>query len=62
MNDKELTLKDNIKFENKDASSNLIIPKVLPTHLGKFKIVASNSVGTVDHTFELNVLGNDFEY
>jgi hypothetical protein len=54
LNNKELTAKEGYKFEG----SNLVIPKVLATHLGIFKIVASNSVGSVEHIFELNVIGN----
>lgn len=59
LNEKELTLKDNVKFENdaKTSASNLVIPKVLASHLGKFKVKASNTVGEIEHVFELNVLG-----
>jgi len=59
LNDKELTIKDNVKIETdaKSNACNLVIPKVSSTHLGKFKIVATNSVGSVEHTFDLNVLG-----
>jgi hypothetical protein len=59
LNDKELTIKDNVKFENdpKTLSNFLTIPKILPTHLGKYTIKASNNVGEVEHNFELNILG-----
>lgn len=39
-------------------ASCLVIPKVLHVHEGIFKIVATNSVGTTDHTFELTTMGN----
>ena len=55
LNDKELTIKDNVKLE----ASNLVIAKVLESHLGIIKIVASNSVGSVEHTFNLNVQGKN---
>ena len=60
LNDKELTVKDNVKIEvdAKTNACNLVIPKVSSTHLGKIKIVATNSVGSIEHTFDLNVLGN----
>ena len=60
LNGKELTAKDNVKFETdpKTASNNLIIAKVNQTvHLGKFTIKASNAVGENEHSFDLNVLG-----
>ena len=62
LNDKELTIKDKdvkLEVDAKTNACNLIIPKVSSTHLGKFKIVAVNSVGSIEHTFDLNVLGND---
>jgi hypothetical protein len=64
LNGKELTLKDNVKFETdpKTSSNNLIIPKINQTvHLGKYTIKASNSVGEVEHIFDLDVLGIKFE-
>jgi hypothetical protein len=60
LNGKELTLKDNVKFETdpKTSSNNLIIPKInQAVHLGKYTIKASNSVGEVEHIFDLDVLG-----
>ena len=64
LNEKELTLKDNVKFEidAKTSASNLVIPKVLSTHLGKLKVKASNTVGEIEHMFELNVLGKYIFY
>ena len=54
LNDKEFTAKDTtVKID----ACNLSIPKVQSNHLGVFKIKASNSVGSVEHTFELNVIG-----
>lgn len=64
LNGKELTLKDNVKFETdpKTSSNNLIIPKInQAVHLGKYTIKASNSVGEVEHIFDLDVLGINFE-
>lgn len=61
LNGKELTLKDNVKFEvdPKTSSNNLIIPKVSQTiHLGKYTIKASNNVGENEHSFDVDVLGN----
>ena len=63
LNGKELTLKDNVKFEAdpKTSANNLIIPKINQTvHLGKYTIKASNSVGEVEHIFDLDVLGKIF--
>ena len=59
LNGKELTAKDNVKFETdpKTASNYLTIPKVNANHLGKFTIKASNAVGENEHSFDLNVLG-----
>ncbi len=58
LNGKELTAKDNIKFENdaKTSATNLIIPKILASHLGKYTIRASNSVGEIEHSFDLNII------
>lgn len=61
LNGKELTLKDNIKFEvdQKTSSNNLIIAKVSQSiHLGKYTIKASNNVGESEHSFDVDVLGN----
>ena len=63
LNGKELTVKDNVKFEvdPKSSSNNLIIPKVSQsTHLGKYTIKASNNVGESEHSFDVDVLGKFF--
>lgn len=59
LNGKELTNKDNVKFEvdQKTSANCLIIPKVLASHLGTITIRASNNVGETEHTFNLDVLG-----
>ncbi len=59
LNDKELTAKDNVKFETdaKTSANYLVIPKVSSVHLGKLTVKASNIVGEVEHNFNLNVLG-----
>ena len=60
LNDKELTLKDNVKFEidQKTSSNNLVIPKLSPVaHSGKYTIKASNVVGEAEHKFEVEILG-----
>ncbi len=59
INGRDLTNKDNVKYENdqKTGSSALVIPKVLSSHGGAFTIKASNSVGEIEHSFKLNVLG-----
>ena len=49
-----------IETDVKSNACNLVIPKVSSTHLGKFKIVATNSVGSIEHSFDLNVLGKLF--
>ena len=58
LNGKELTNKDNIKFETdaKSGSNALVIPKIMASHMGTYTIKASNSVGEVEHTFDLNTL------
>jgi len=58
LNDRELTAKDGVKFEAdaKSNACNLVIAKVLAGHLGEFKVKATNTVGTVEHTFNLDVL------
>lgn len=60
LNDKELTAKDGVKIEMdaKTSGYNLVIAKVMASHLGKYRVKASNTVGQVEHSFELNVLGN----
>ena len=59
LNGKELTNKDNVKLEvdAKTSANILTIPKVLATHMGSYTIKASNSVGEVEHTFNLDTLG-----
>ena len=59
LNEKELTAKDNVKIETdaKTSANCLVIPKVSSVHLGKLTVKASNSVGEVEHSFSLNVLG-----
>ena len=56
-----MTIKDNVKFENdaKTSANYLTIPKVLASHLGKYTIKASNSVGETEHSFDLNILGKN---
>jgi hypothetical protein len=64
LNGKELTLKDNVKFETdpKTSANNLIIPKInQAAHLGKYTIKASNTVGEVEHNFDLDILGKKFK-
>jgi len=60
LNGKELTNKDNVKFETNSANGAnvLVIPKILASHMGTFTIKASNSVGEAEHSFDLNTLGN----
>lgn len=59
LNGKELTNKDNVKLETdaKTSANVLVIPKVLASHCGTFTIKASNSVGEVEHSFNLDTLG-----
>ena len=59
MNGKELTLKDNVKFEtdSKTSANYLVIPKVQTIHLGLYTIKVLNSVGEIQHSFNLDVLG-----
>ncbi len=59
LNGKELTIKDNIKFETdaKTSSTFLVVPKVSSAHFGKYTIKASNGVGEIEHNFSLDVLG-----
>lgn len=60
LNGKELTNKDNIKFETdaKTSAVFLVIPKVMASHIGTFTIKASNNVGEVEHSFKLDAFGN----
>ena len=62
LNGKELTNKDNVKFETdaKTSSVFLVIPKVMPSHIGTYTIKASNPVGELEHTFNLDAFGNLF--
>ena len=62
LNGKELTNKDNIKFETdaKTSATFLVIPKVMPTHIGTYTVKASNNVGEVEHTFSMEAHGNIF--
>ncbi len=59
LNDKELTIKDNVKFEvdAKTNSNSLIIPKVTSSHTGFIRIKAVNSVGEIEEKFKLDVFG-----
>ncbi len=59
LNGKELTAKDNVKFEsNAQTQTNaLVIPKVSAAHLGTITIKASNQVGEVEFSFKMDVLG-----
>lgn len=59
LNGKELTVKDNVKFEQ-DAKTNasfLVIPKASASHIGSYTVKASNAVGESEHSFNLDVLG-----
>jgi hypothetical protein len=59
LNGKELTNKDNIKFETdaKTSAVALVIPKVLASHCGTYTIKATNSVGEAEATFVMDTLG-----
>ena len=59
LNGKELTNKDNIKFETdaKTSAVFLVIPKVMASHIGTYTIKASNNVGEVEHTFAMDAFG-----
>ena len=59
LNGKELTNKDNVKFETdaKTSAVFLVIPKVMSTHIGTYTIKASNNVGEVEHNFNLDAFG-----
>ena len=54
-----MTAKDGFKFEiNAQTSANsLVLTKVSSAHLGKYTIKASNSVGEIEHSFNVDVLG-----
>ena len=60
-NDRELTNKDNVKFETdaKTSANYLVIPKVAVANIGAYIVKASNSVGEIEHTFKLDVLGKN---
>ena len=60
LNEKELTIKDNVKFETdaKTSANVLVIPKVSSLHIGTYTIKVSNNVGETEHKFQLNVNGN----
>jgi len=59
LNEKELTAKDGFKFETNAQTSvnSLVLAKVTSTHFGKYTIKASNSVGEIEHSFNVDVLG-----
>lgn len=59
LNGKELTNKDNIKFETdaKTSATFLVIPKVMASHIGTYTIKASNNVGEIEHSFTFDALG-----
>ena len=60
-NGRELTNKDNVKFETdaKTSANYLVMPKVSVANIGAYIIKASNSVGEIEHTFNLDVLGKN---
>ena len=63
LNGKELTAKDGVKFETDPARTayySMTISKVGAVHMGSYTIKASNAVGEVEQTFNLNVLGKFF--
>lgn len=59
LNGKELTNKDNVKFETdaKTSAVTLVIPKVMASHIGTYVVKASNNVGEIEHTFILDAFG-----
>lgn len=60
LKDRELLIKDNVKFETdlKSGLYSLVIAKVNPlAHFGIYTFKASNSVGSIEHSFELNLKG-----
>lgn len=64
LNGKELTAKDNIKFETdaKTSATFMIIPKVMVSHIGTYTIKASNNVGEIEHSFTFDAFGKIFIY
>ena len=58
-----MTAKDGFKFEtNAQTSTNsLVLAKVSSVHLGKYTIKASNTVGEIEHSFNVDVLGKFFK-
>jgi hypothetical protein len=56
LNGKELTNKDNLKFETdaKTSAVFLVIPKVMASHIGTYTVKASNNVGEIEHSFILD--------
>lgn len=58
LNDKELTVKDNVKFENdaKTSTQTLVIPKISSSFIGKYTIKASNAVGEIQHSFNVDTI------
>ena len=61
LNGRELAAKDNVKFETdaKTSANCLTIAKVSAIHIGSYCIKASNSVGEVEHTFGLDMIGKN---
>ncbi len=59
LNDKELTVKDNVKFETdvKTSANVMVIPKVSTNFVGFYTVKVSNSVGEIEHKFKLDVNG-----
>jgi hypothetical protein len=64
LNGKELTNKDNVKFETdaKTSANFLVVPKVTASNFGTYTVKASNSVGEIEHNFKLDVLGNYYAF
>lgn len=58
LNGKELTNKE-VKFETdaKTSANFMVIPKVTSANFGNYTIKASNSVGEIECSFNLDVLG-----
>ena len=57
LNNKELTIKDNFKFESdiRTGIYSLLIDKVTPVQIGTYCVKASNSIGSIEHEFKLEV-------
>ena len=57
-NDKELTTKDNVKFETdlKSSTYSLVVPKVLNSHVGTYVVKALNTIGEKAESFNLELL------